>query len=158
MPNGSRARNRRRFRLIPNGERKHSSQPSEHGLAVFLEHLQKHLGVAGRTKATSFRFEFAAQFEVVVNLAIEGDDAVSIGAAHGLGAIFGEIDNGEPAMAESDSIVGRIPLAFAVGAASLHAVEHPAHFLTRNGIVRMMLEDHGDTAHRVRVTTLSSSS
>jgi hypothetical protein len=65
----------------------------------------------------AFRFELAAQFAVVVDLAVEGDDELAVGAVHGLRAALRQVDDGQAAVAEGDSSVIGEPFAVAVWAA-----------------------------------------
>jgi hypothetical protein len=63
------------------------------------------------------RFELAAQFAVVVDLAVEGDDELVAGAMHGLRAAFRQVDDGQAAVAQVDSSIIGEPFAVAVRAA-----------------------------------------
>jgi hypothetical protein len=70
----------------------------------------------------ALRFKLAAQFAVVVDLAVEGDDELAVGTVHGLRAALGEVDDGQAAVAEGDSSIIGEPFAMAVGPAGGHVV------------------------------------
>jgi hypothetical protein len=58
----------------------------------FQECLEQYLGITPRSKTVAQRFQLAAQFGVIVDLAVEDGDSIPILAPHGLVAAF-EIDN-----------------------------------------------------------------
>src|SRR5260370_26908525 len=70
--------------LRPNRERKHAAQTREAIFVPSQKSPQNYLGVAAGFEFFSVRFQFRAQFAVVVNLAVEDQDGVSVLADHGL--------------------------------------------------------------------------
>src|SRR6266478_5127402 len=70
--------------LRPNRERKHAAQTREAIFVPLQKGAQNYLGVAAGLEFFTVRFQFGAQFPVVVNLAVEDQDGVSVFADHGL--------------------------------------------------------------------------
>ena len=79
--------------------------------------MQQDLGVGLASENVALCLETAAQFAIVVNLAVEGDDQLAVGADHRLGAGVGEIDDREPPVPEADAAIGDDPL----------RPDHPGH-------------------------------
>ena len=84
IPMRSRARTRRRSDSrhsatanIPRSREKHSGVPLE-------ERIQNRFGIAAGAEAIPALFQFAAQFQVIVDLAVEDDDGVAILGNDGL--------------------------------------------------------------------------
>ncbi|MGY4329376.1 hypothetical protein ACVWWG_003793 [Bradyrhizobium sp. LB7.2] len=61
--------------------------------------------------------EPAAQFRVIVDLAVEDNPDPPVLVCHGLGGGGVEVDNGEAPVAETYRAIRRYPQTFAVGAA-----------------------------------------
>ena len=116
------------FGCIPQGKGVHAAQVLQHGRAFGLVQVQQDFGVGFGAEDVALRFELAAQFAVVVDLAVEGDDELAVGAVHRLRAALGEVDDGQAAVAQGDSSVIGEPFALAVGAAGGHVVADGAQF------------------------------
>ena len=71
-------------------------------------------------KAIALGFQLAAQYLVVINLAIECNVQAAIGCGHGLCAGFAEVDDREAAVGEADALVRRNPQPGAVRTAGDH--------------------------------------
>ena len=52
-------------------------------------------------EAVALAFQFGAQFRIIVDAAVEGDGQAQFGIDHGLGGAFGQVDDLQPAMAET---------------------------------------------------------
>jgi hypothetical protein len=77
--------------------------------------MQDHLGVAGCPEMAAFRAKLLAQFDIVEDLAVEGDREIARRVGHGLLAIA-QADYREPHMAEAgcrcgeESLLIRAPM------------------------------------------------
>ncbi len=103
MPIRSRASTRRRSLSrhsatpnIPRSREKHSVSHSQ-------ERVQNRFGVAVGTKAVAALLQFTAQFQMIVNLAVEDDDSVAILGNNGLIAAL-NVDNLQPRSAQRDGV------------------------------------------------------
>ena len=85
-------------------------------------------------KTYALRFQVRTQRPVIVNLAVEDDDDLAVGARHRLRGAIRQIDDGKPAMAEADAAVRGQPFALAVGAARRHVVADGAQLGQVDGI------------------------
>jgi len=65
-------------------ERPHPVQPVQAARTPGAVCVQQYFGISGGLERIAQLGKFLAQLDVVVDLAIEGDDAVSIGRNHGL--------------------------------------------------------------------------
>jgi hypothetical protein len=110
------------FAGIPQGKGIHAAQVLQHGRAFGLVQVQQYLRVGFAAEDVALRFELAAQFAVVVDFAVEGDDELAVCALHRLCAALGEVDDGQAAVAEGDAAVVGEPFAMAVWAAGGHVV------------------------------------
>src|SRR3981081_900940 len=70
--------------LRPNRQREHATQAREAILVPAEKGAQDYFGVAAGFEFLSVRFQFRAQFAMVVDLAVEDQYGVSVLAAHGL--------------------------------------------------------------------------
>jgi hypothetical protein len=108
VPNGSRASSRACLRAHPTGQRR----TCRAGLAAWPMPLAwyrcRRTSVSeSAAEDVALGFELAAQFAVVVDFAVEGDDELAVCAVHGLRAALGEVDDGQAAVAEGDAAVFR---------------------------------------------------
>ncbi len=101
MPRRSRARRRRRLRLVPQAEREHAAQPREHVDAPGVVSAQHHFGVGPAGEAVAARFELLFQREEVVGLAVVGDARRTVVAAHRLRAGVAHVQDREPRVTEN---------------------------------------------------------
>jgi hypothetical protein len=99
---------------IPEREREHPAQESNHLDPVLLVEMDERLGVAVGAEAVPTCAQLGAQLDIIVNLAIEDDVDRSILVRNRLMAA-GQIDNAQPADRETDS--GFLEVAFVVRAA-----------------------------------------
>ena len=122
-------------------ERKHAVETAYAIVPVLLVHLQDDLGVRGRAETASARDQFVAQFDVVVDLAVEDDQRPL--RLHRLLA-GREIDDREAPVGHADGALD--DLAITIGTA-VH--EGRAHALQRRAVDRSMVEsdDAGKSAH-----------
>ena len=132
---------------VPQGEREHAAQRTDHGgtehpvgwISTSVSELLR--------KRAALGFEIPAQRLVIVDLAVERHDDPAVGAAHRLGAGFGEVDDGKPAMAEADPAIVRIPFAETVGTTRGHEIAGaPQRFLV-DASRRAVCVDPVDAAH-----------
>ncbi len=103
IPMRSRASTSRRSRLAPQRHREHPAQPREAVRVPLEERVQNRFGVAVGAEAMSALFQFAAQFQVIVDLAVEDDDGVAILGQDGLIAAL-HVDDLQPRRAQRDSL------------------------------------------------------
>src|SRR6266850_4445532 len=68
----------------PNCDREHATQARETVLIPSQKRAQDYFGVAVGFEFVTARFEFRAQFAVIVDLAVENQDSISVLADHGL--------------------------------------------------------------------------
>ena len=110
---------------VVDGEGEHALEMVEHGLAVAGVEVEQHLGIAGRTKRRAVDSELAAEFRVVVDLAIEGDGKRRVGQAHRL-ARAGRVDDGQSLKADGAAAVRGDKGGGLVRAAVSERVSHPS--------------------------------
>ncbi len=79
--------------LVPDRESEHAAQPVHHRSAVARVEVQQRFGIGGRAEAHALGLEFGAQRPVIVDLAVEGDDDVAVGAGHRLGGAVGQVED-----------------------------------------------------------------
>src|SRR5665213_907405 len=101
--------------LAPQRNRKHSPQPRETLRVPLQKRIQNRFGVAVRVETISALFQFAAQFQVIVDLSVEDDDVTAIRGHDGLiSALY--VDNLQPRRAErnvvglKDALLIRTPM------------------------------------------------
>src|SRR6267154_2458386 len=70
--------------LRPNRDGEHAAQAREAILIPSQKRAQDYFGVAVGFEFFAARFEFRAQFPVIVDLAVENQDSISVLADHGL--------------------------------------------------------------------------
>ena len=103
-----------------------------------------------REYATS-HLEVGAQLRKIVDLTVERDDDLPVGAEHRLRAGLRQIDDRQAAVTESDPSVFVRPFAIAVGTARSHRVPRPAQFaeIDRRAFIRKQAVDSArDWSHR----------
>ena len=110
--------------------------------------MQQDLRVSLSAKHVAPCFERRTQLPVIVDLPIKGDDELAVGAHHRLRATFGKVDDCQPAMPKPDTLILRIPLAKAIGAARSHMIANSPQLgaIDRVGSV-MIGVDAGDATH-----------
>ncbi len=90
------------FHRVPDAESEHAAESIDNFVAPPPVTEENHLGIAVRQESLAERLELAAELEVVVDLAVEGDRQVAVGGRLGLVAAGREIDDREAAVGESD--------------------------------------------------------
>ena len=103
IPMRSRASTSRRSALAPQRHREHPAQPRETFRVPLEERIQNRFGVAVGAEAISALFQFPAQFQVIVDLAVEDDDGVAVFGHDGLIAAL-DVDNLQPRRAQRDGV------------------------------------------------------
>ena len=86
-------------RFSPERDGEHAAQAGEALRVPFEEGVEDGFGVAVDMKSVAERFQFGAQFQVVVDFAVEDDYGVAIGRKDGLVAAF-EVNNLQASGAE----------------------------------------------------------
>ncbi len=104
LPTRSRARNSSCVALVPDREGKHAAQVFRTVSAVLIVSVNDRFGVAVGVEGVTEFFEFLAQFEIVVDLAVENDPGGAILVVDGLLPAF-QVDDGEAAHGEADRAV-----------------------------------------------------
>ena len=69
-------------------------------LAPGMPGFEDHFGVAVREEAITLGFQFAPQFRIVVDAAVEGDGKAEFGVHHGLAGLLRQVDDREPPVPE----------------------------------------------------------
>ena len=133
---------------IPGRDREHADEGVERIAHAKAIELREHdLGVGTAAERRAIAFEFRAKLEEVVDLAVEDRDESARRRGHRLIAERGEVLDLEPAEAEGDSILRRVPGARAVrsarGERRRHALRRVARAIRESGDV----EASGDSAH-----------
>jgi hypothetical protein len=90
---------------IPDRKREHAVQSLDAGFSPLGERLQQHLGVGARPELLAGGPKLGPQFLKVVDLAVVSDDIAPVGAHHRLMAGRGQVDDGQPSVAEPDHCV-----------------------------------------------------
>ena len=101
-------------RLFPQRHGKHAAQARETLRIPLDESVENGFGIGTGVKAVTKLFELAAQFQVIVDFAVEDDGGVTIGRSHGLIAQC-EVDYFEAGGGEGN--LGSFEDALAVGSA-----------------------------------------
>ncbi len=138
--------------LVIDGESEHAAEVLETRFAVFVVERHDDFGVGTGCERVAFLFQCVAMFLEIVDLSVE-DDPITIHISHGLVTERGEIDDGKPAMSESDMPVGRDIDAAIVRAAMSDGLVHCLNFSWR---YRSSCEGNfsGYAAHRLVVITV----
>ena len=132
---------------VEEGEGEHAAQFSKHGVAVLFVQMHEDFGVALRAKNMACGEEVAAEFEVVVDFAVEDDADGFVLVPDGLPAAF-EINDAEPPHAEREA--GHGVQARAVRPAVGDEVEHPLQMRARIRGGRRRVDKAGDATHGCR--------
>src|SRR6185369_1226858 len=80
---------------VPKRESEHSAKAPDAGRPPRLISGQEHLGVGASLEALAERLQFGAQLQIVVNLAVVGDDIAAARELHGLAPALGQVDDGK---------------------------------------------------------------
>ena len=125
MPSRSRARISSPRCSIVEREGEHALQAIEEGDPPGLVGVQEGFAVGVRGKAMAERFQFGAQFAVVVDFAVGDQREAAVFVVERLRAAF-EIDDGEPRMQQAyiARYMPALPVRAAMGQALRHVVEH----------------------------------
>src|SRR6516162_4458957 len=87
---------------------------------------------------------------VIIDLTIKRDDKLPVGARHRLRTAFGKVDDCQPTMSQTDTLVLRIPLAKPIGATCSHVIANAPQLCVLNWIGSVMIGiDARDAAHCV---------
>jgi hypothetical protein len=113
---------------VPDDEREHAAQPRDDVLAPQVVPGDDRLGVTLRGERGAGGGELLAQFEVVVDLAVEHDPVAPIGVGHRLVAVL-DVDERQPVEPEDDPVVP--PDLVLVGSPVSHVVQRAADLLDR---------------------------
>jgi hypothetical protein len=136
---------------IPQAEGEHPAQAGDRFGPVFGEHPQHDGRVAGGSERLARLLQFAAQLDVVVDLAVKDDRLPAGRVGHRLVGGRREVEDRQPAMrqqtAEAGVVAWRFEEMLAVGPAVRHAARHVAQRLAV-AIVDPS-DDSGDAAHSV---------
>jgi len=96
----SRASSMRPISAVENGKGEIAVQLRKAGLAYFAVKRQNDFGVAAGVETVAAGDQFFAQFHIIEDFAVEGDDDVAIFRLHGLGAI-GKADDRQAHMGKA---------------------------------------------------------
>ena len=130
-------------------ESEHAAQVVDHGLALLGIEMQQDLGIRAGAEDAAPSLEAVAQLPEVVDLAVEGDDVLAVGAEHRLRGCGGEIDDGEATVPEADAAVLGDPLTHAVGTARGHMIARAGELRPIDGVGRVVVGvDAVDATHR----------
>src|SRR5262249_5363909 len=120
----------------------------DHCLTFFGVKVQQDLRVSLSTKLAPTTLEQRAQLLVIVDLSIKGDDELAIRARHRLRTAFGKVDDRQPAMPETHTLILRIPLANSIGAARSHMIANAPQLGAINRVGSVMIRvDARDATH-----------
>ena len=133
--------------FIPHNERIHATQLVHHLYALLGVEVQQGFGIGVRSEADAFRFQPGADLGVVIDLAVEHDAAPAIVGDHGLRAAFAEVDDGEPAVCQPYSTIGRDPQARCIRTAGLHTVADKQQLLLVDPVRACISECPCDATH-----------
>src|SRR5678815_1582220 len=113
-------------RAIVNDERPHAIESLNKCIAPLAVAVQQHFGIGMMCdKLAPALRQFRAQFEVIVNLAIEDDANLAVARPHGLRAAT-EIDDRESAKPEKNTRVFFAPMSFRIRSAMSDRIGHAA--------------------------------
>src|SRR5262249_27109938 len=110
--------------------------------------MDDHFGVGMvSAKAVSGRTQFAAQSQVVVDLAVEDDPDGFILVGHWLGGSSTEIDDGEATVRQPDAPIRGDPVSTTVRTAMHHGVAHLGEDFFFHPVLTVIAINTGYTAH-----------
>src|SRR3989440_12889282 len=129
--------------LVEPGQPPHAVEALEGLLAPDLECVQDDLGVAARTKLDSASLQFAAQLQVVVDLAVVDQHLAAGWRRHRLLSGLRQILNGETHAPEPEACGADLtePATLSVGA-TVRLYPHHA----RQGVIQRAIRAHRDDA------------
>ncbi len=117
--------------IVPDAEGEHAAEAGDESVdAPLLITAQEDFGVAMGAESVAAFFEFLAEFEEIIDAAVENQADFAVVGEHGLVAGGAEVDDGEAAVAEIGS--GPVGGAFGIGSAMAEGVDHGAD----GGLVR----------------------
>src|SRR5207247_11441060 len=94
----------------------HAAETRNHVRLMSLIQTREHFRVARGAEPLAIPFQFAAELLVVVDLAVEGDDAGAVKGEHRLRRRVAQIDDREAVMRQPDPAARRQPQSFAIRA------------------------------------------
>jgi len=116
---------------IPERQGEHAGEAGQRrGQAPGLDRLQHHLGVGVTAKRHPGACQLAAQFTIVVDLAVEDQRQPAAGRRHGLVPGWRQVDDGQPAMGEAGSAIRCQPGATGIGAP---VIQRPGRCVEQRG-------------------------
>ena len=118
--------------FVPQRKSEHAIEPAQSVLAPFAQRHQQNLGIAARVKADAHRFELVAQFNVVVDLAIEDDLQRTVVRRHWLIRGMRHVDNGQAPMGQTDAVVASKPIRTVVRATMNKTISHQSKKIRSN--------------------------
>ncbi len=138
---------------VPQGKGEHPDEAANGGLqAPFHDCRQNHFGIRMTVEFMAPVHQLRAHFREVIDLAIIGNDIAVIVRGHGLGAVFGQIDNRQPAESQRDARLGVKPLAIGIRSPVMQGIGHGLD-LTGQGLGRggrLKLQRSRQTTHLIR--------
>ena len=118
-------------RAIVQGKGEHAIEPLQALGAPALVGLQQHLGVGMGSEHHPGCGQLGAHLQVVVDLAVVGQDEVATGIGHRLRTGLGQVQDGQAAVAETDlparcqcSLPATVPIRPAMDLRVQHGIEH----------------------------------
>ena len=106
---------------IPDDEGEHAAQARQHRRPLLREQGQQHFGIRTGAERSPLRRQLVAQFPEVVDFAVEDNDVTPADRVHRLIGPRVEIENGQAAVAEPDTVL--LPRAFGIGATAVHGIQ-----------------------------------
>src|SRR6266508_2649874 len=128
---------------VPDGEAEHAAKPLDAARAEVFVEMDDGFGVAVRAEDVTVALEVAAQFAVVVDLAVEDDPDGAILVRDGLVAAI-QVDDAEAPHADGDAVPD--VHALIVGTAMHHCAAHVANLVLEHGAA-IPSNDSGYAAH-----------
>src|SRR5690348_13403787 len=137
----------RSLAIVPDGKRKHAVEPSQTFPTPLLDRGQQNFRIAVCFELMTQRAQLFAQFAVIVDFAVEGENETAVRREHRLVTGRSGIDDRKASMAQTGTAAGVVdrlgnPNAFVVTAAMLDRFEHWA-----NQRLRLKAYDSSDTTH-----------
>src|ERR1700680_533941 len=87
--------------LVPDSESKHAPEPMYHLGAITCIEMQERFRVGSRAKVGAVPLELSAELRIVVDLAVEDNDKLTVITCHWLGSSVGKVDDRKPSMAQT---------------------------------------------------------
>ena len=130
--------------FVPKGEGPHAVEAWEAGLAPLGVGVKDDFGVGAGVEGVTEGGELVAEFEVVVDFAVEGEVEGVGSGVHGLMAAGGKVDDAEAAMGEAEAVLA--PDAVIVAATVVEGIDHGVELMLVDGL-SVAMPDAGDAAH-----------